>query len=526
MNRVADIEQTVGSRQSNNFRDSFEHIIEWMRYRMFAETNVNRLLAIAQFYGTFRSFNFDGVYHDSEVEDIIEMRVAETGRLALLDMSKTSAGTVLVASNLADCGGHSRVVLNWLAAFKEENDHRLLITQTVSETYRSKLECQRICYRLCATQGVELINEVIAYCASAERVVLHIDPSDIVATIAARILAKSGKRIIFYNHADHRFSFGVSTANLVCEISSYGIEINRRAKRTHHACYLGIPIDFQAHKTYEVATVEKTANKIVLSAGESYKYAPGKTFFGDFVDDLLEQRSDVTVMLVGPSGNEPWWIEVNRRWCNRVCFLGKIPHSLYLDTMQKADVYIDSFPITGGTAFPEALLNGKLVAGLHSALEGYSPVDELRVEGVHALARHVISLLDGNPKSLHRIEEIRQKAVAAHSLTGFCERVRNIYCNCYDGGEQPRMNIDTYWLEKRWAYNTEVYLPGRILPASVPLRFGISFKYRVNRLLKPSTNKYRGYIVLEIIFRLFPTCTREYVKNMRERLFGYLHRRP
>ena len=48
--------------------------------------------------------------------------------------------------------------------------------------------------------------------------------------------------------------------------------------------------------------------------------------------------------------------------------------------MGKADVYVDSFPITGGTAFPEALLNGKLVAALKNPFQGYSPVDELGSE--------------------------------------------------------------------------------------------------------------------------------------------------
>ena len=517
MNDVTGKNQTAGSRHPNTFRGSFEQIIEWMRHQLITETKVNHLLAIAQFYGIFRMLNFDGVYQDNEIEEIVELRVSQSDQLTLPDMSKTNGGTILIVSHLLDFGGHSRVVLNWLAALREESSHRLLITQMVSDNSRSRLESQEINFHLCVNQGVQLVNEITAYCANAERVVLHIDPTDIAATTAVRILAKASKRIIFYNHADHRFSFGISSAHLVCEVSNYGIQLNRRARRIQDSCYLGIPIVFRAQRTGEEMAVANKAEKTVLSAGDSYKYAPGAAFFGTFIDDLLQQRDDVTFLLVGPTGKEPWWIKAKERWCNRIHFLGQLSHSKYLDVMQNADVYVDSFPITGGTAFPEALLNGKRVAGLHSPLEGYSPVDELRARDVPSLTQQVINLLNGDPASIRTIEEIREKAAAIHSIAEFRERVRNVYSGCYTRNSETKVDVDTYWLERRWAHNAELYLPGRIMPATVPLKFCMSFKSQANRLLGPFVSKYRGYILLGIIFRLLPPAAREWAQVMRNR---------
>jgi hypothetical protein len=517
MNDVTGNNQTVDSRRPNIFRDSFEKIIEWMRHQLITETNVNHLLAIAHFYGIFRMVNFDGVYQDNEIEDIVELRVSQSKQLALPDMSKTNGGTILITSHLLDFGGHSRVVLNWLAALREESNHRLLITHTVWDNSRSRLESQGICFHVCVNQGIQLVNEITAYCANAERVVLHIDPADIAAATAARILAKAGKTIIFYNHADHRFTFGISSAHLVCEVSNYGIQLNRRARIIQDSCYLGIPIAFQAQRTGEEMAVANKADKMVLSAGDSYKYAPGTAFFGTFIDDLLQQREDVIFLLVGPTGKEPWWIKVKERWCNRLHFLGQISHGEYLDIMQKADVYVDSFPITGGTAFPEALLNGKRVAGLHSPLEGYSPVDELRARDVSSLTLQVINLLNSDPASIRRIQEIREKAVAIHSIPEFRERVKNVYSGCCAKNTETKVDVDTYWLEKRWAHNAELYLPGRIMPGSVPLKFCMSFKSRANRLLGPFVSKYRGYILLGVIFRLLPPTAREWAADMRYR---------
>lgn len=436
--------------QSRAFSDSYEQIIGWIRSRLIAEKNVNHQLSIAQFYGNIRWANFDGIYHDNDIEDIVELRVLQSKRLKLPDLSKMEVRTVLIASELYDVGGHSRVVLNWMKAFEEEGDHELLITRTATKTIRASLKDQNISYRLCSNQGIDLVNEILAYCANAGRVVLHTHPDDIVTAIAARILAKSGKRIIFYNHADHVFSYGISSAQLVCEISSYGIELNRRTQRINKSCYLGIPIGFRGYKTHLEIPAEKKLNQTVISCGHPSKYAPASVFFGDFIDALLQQRSDVTVQLVGPTGNETWWATIKGRWGAQVQFLGELSHSKYLDTMQKADVYVDSFPITGGIAFPEALLNGKLVAGLVNAIQGYSPVDELRVGDVRTLTEQVIGLLKHDPISIRRMEEIREKANAIHSITNFRERVKRTYTGSYDRDVELHASVDTYWIENEW----------------------------------------------------------------------------
>jgi glycosyltransferase involved in cell wall biosynthesis len=436
--------------QSRAFSDSYAQIIGWIRSRLIAEKNINHQLSIAQFYGDIRWANFDGIYHDNDIEDIVELRVLQSKRLKLPHFSIKEARTVLIASDLYAVGGHSRVVLNWMKAFEEEGGHELLITRRATTTIRASLRDQNIPYHLCSNEGIDLVNEILAYCANMERIVLHTHPDDIITAIAARILTKSGKQIIFYNHADHVFSYGISSAQLVCEVSSYGIELNRRTQRIKQSCYLGIPISCRGYKSHLEIQTEKKINQTVISCGEPYKYAPGGFFFGDFIDALLEQRNDVTVQLVGPTGNEPWWATIRGRWGAQVQFLGKLSHSKYLDTMQKADVYVDSFPITGGTAFPEALLNGKLVAGLVNPIQGYSPVDELRVGDVRSLAEQVIALLKHDPISIRRIEEVRAKANAIHSITNFRERVKKAYAGIYDTDAKIHVRVDTYWFENEW----------------------------------------------------------------------------
>jgi len=499
------------------FRNSYEQIIKLIRSQLVAAKNIDNILAIAQFYGLFRWINADGIYQDDDLENLVEQRVIQNKKFRLPRLSEMNGGTVLIASELYDFGGHSRVVLNWLKAFEEEGDHRLLITRTVMDAFRSTLEDKSIPFHLCASQGIELVNEILAYCANAERVVLHIHPDDIVAVIAARVLAKSGKHIIFYNHADHVFSFGMSSAHMVCEVSTYGIEINKRARQLQDSCYLGIPIDFNSATEHRGYASEATPDKIIMSAGDSSKYAPGDLFFGDFIDSLCQKRSDVTFALVGPTGDEPWWNEVKERWGHRIHFQGRVPHAKFLDIMQKADVYVDSFPLTGGTAFPEALLNGKLVTGVSCPMQGYSCVDELRVRDVSALTNEVSKLLDRDKDSIRKIEEMKKRLETAQSITSFQRRIRSIYA-----GNRPVASsdiaVDIYWREGRWEKDKAIFLPDGPIWNCLPWTYSVRFGLLIIQLAGTSGREYRAYILRRILLRLLPNRLRNLLR--RKGIFG------
>ena len=504
--------------QIKGFRTSYRRIIEWITCRLIAESNVNYVLNIAEFYGRMRWTNFDGVYHDSKIEDIVEMRVLESERLDKPPLSNKRSGVVLIVSTLKSTGGHTRVVLNWMKSYKEEGTHRLLIVREMMDSCRESLDHQRIQYHSCANRGIGLINEVVAFCADAERIVLHIDPDDIVSAIAARILRRSGKQVLFYNHADHVFSFGISSATRVCEISKYGIELNRRTERVREYCYLGIPIEFLQHQANAASPVEAKQEKTILSGGDSYKYKPGASSFPEFMDKVLRQRNDVSFLLVGPTGHEPWWKEVKECWGERIRFLGgMIPHSDYIEMMHGADVYVDSFPITGGTAFPEALLNGKLVAGLNNPIQGYSPADELRVQDVQALTRTVIELLDRDPVCISRLETIREKTATSHSLAEFRRRVENAYAGVYCKSVDTNVTVDTYWFERAWERDRIVSLPGESIWFRLPLRFCVPFMLTYYRTSMRVGHKYKGYLMRRILFKHLPVSLRSWIRALYSR---------
>lgn len=465
------------------FLESYSRLVNWVRTRALEVSDVNAALSLARVYGDLRWMNHDGVYQDDELETVVEQKLVQSKDYLPPDFSERVAGTVLIVSELYSNGGHSAVVMNWMRIFCDEGGHKLLITRSVTSKVERSLVRDSVPYHLCIDQGVRLVNEILHHTVNAERIVLHIHPSDIVSAVAARILAKVGKSIIFYNHADHVFSYGISSATTVCEISNYGMALNNIIGRVKNSCYLGIPISFREDQSDAMLNEERDRVRTVLSCGEATKYAPSNVFYGEFIDCLLMQEPNANILLVGPTGEEPWWRGYVSRWGDRIQFLGRLDHDKYVEIMSSADVYVDSFPVTGGTAFPEALLNGKLVVGLQNSIQGYSPADELRVGNVEQLTERVIKLLMRDSGCISHVANVREKAKSIHSISRFREKVQAIYANNPDREGVFDVAVDIYWIKKKWLEGQDINFPFWASFHALPLIYRLGFLLELKNAL-------------------------------------------
>jgi hypothetical protein len=180
-----------------------------------------------------------------------------------------------------------------------------------------------------------------------------------VAAFAARFLRDEGCRILFVNHADHVFSYGINASNVVLEISGYGWNLTSKRRKYKKHCFLGIPI------AIDRANLKNNNNDFILSIGQSIKYRPVEGFpnFQEFLIKILA-KTDYNFELIGPRSTDPWWTEVLLRYPNRLFFRGPLPYSETMMRLKNCLCYIDSFPENGGTVFSEALMSGKTVFGL------------------------------------------------------------------------------------------------------------------------------------------------------------------
>lgn len=454
------------------FLQSYETIGSALRNTLMAEQDPDVLLSLAKLYGGFCWANHDGVYFDEDVEAYLTEKLAPYFTQELSNCQKRSGDdVVLIASALFDAFGHSAVVDKWLRIMGRKRPHKLIVTRSIAEKLFGKITNYNVPVCRCTSRGVAGIKEILRAADSAKLIILHTHPDDIGAVIAARLLKSIGTTTVFYNHADHVFSYGISGADIVCEISLYGLKISKISKRVlGKSILMGIPLTQTAYNSKEHQPAATTARmKTVLSCGSGYKYKPGGGHnFADLANKILEERKDVQIVLVGPSGKEKWWSDLISRWGARLRFTGKLPADDYACLLQTADVYVDSFPICGGTAFPEALLAGISATGLNVPIQGYTFADELRVDTIDALLERVCLLLDEDTTALTDTEQVRAKVASYQVETAFASKLDSLYSLKSNLAEETldtneHCKLDDRFLHETWLNQKKIFLISRTL---------------------------------------------------------------
>lgn len=279
------------------------------------------------------------------------------------------------------------------------------------------------------------------------------------------------------------FSLMASTcADIVCEISLYGLRISDFSNRVKgKSFFLGIPLTQTNNTTNDFeATIPAKANlKTILSCGSSYKYKPVDGFdFSDLINQMLMARNDVQIVLVGPSGKETWWANSISQWGKRLKFTGVISSDNYKQLLRTADVYIDSYPLSGGTAFPEALLEGVPTLGLMVPIQGYTFADELRVENTDSLVTKICLLLNNDATTLANMEHIRKKVASHQAEAAFRLKLENLYSQNSINSEyiidsKHYTEVNDSFFHDNWLKNKRISLLTRAireLPTSLKFR--------------------------------------------------------
>ena len=465
------------------FLDSYRNLNSSLRSMLMSTYDVGVLLTIAKLYGGLCWANDDDTYFDEDIEMRLTEKLAPHCEYEL-NCCRESKGNdiVIIASALHDAFGHSAVVDKWLRVMSLECKHKLIITRSITEKIANKLVNYGASLYQCKSGGMVGIKEIILAAKSAKIIVLHTSPDDIDAVIAARLLKSIGITTVLYNHADHVFTFGISGVDIVCEISFYGLKLSSRTNRVlGKTLFLGIPLDqARCNNTVHGSNVPRNQIlKTVISCGTSYKYQPANGYdFNIFINRMLEARNDVQIVLVGPDQKEIWWVDSISRWGERLKFMGIMSADDYTSLLKSADVYVDSHPMSGGTAFPEALLAGVPALGLNVPVQGYTFADELRVDTVNILVERVCALLDKNEAALVDMEHVRVKVASFQAETAFKEKLKKLYAQEFtNDGNTVQLNSLTktndLYFHDNWLMQKKI----KLIPRAIrELPMGLRFK--------------------------------------------------
>lgn len=387
---------------SNSARKSvdykFTKLVEFIKKVGLSRDDVKEVMGWGEVYGRILYANQGGVYRDDDFEELLISRCAAENR-AVFEKVKTLKELHVISAPLAT-GGHTRL-MEKIIGLREGGD--VLISRPVMDV-SDKLRLPRGTKIYCKEHGFD-VSGLIEILAKYKTIFLHINPDDLLASVAVGVVRRSiSNRVIFVNHADHVFSFGFCCSDLVAEVSSYGFSLSQK-KRGVSSSFLGIPMNLVDLKKIEFNAVSRRdAYFEILSAGSPLKYKPNAVLsFPRLARRILKEIPSARVTIVGPEFwvNWWWWL-VKLRNPYRLRILKSMPYDEYISTLAGVSIYLDSLPMTGGTALPEVRSKGIPVSGILSGSSGYTPFDAAKFSDIDRLVEALRDYSLGNGDILFR----------------------------------------------------------------------------------------------------------------------------
>jgi hypothetical protein len=405
--------------------DSFISLVALIKRIGLSQTKYDNILAWGEVYGRLLYTNHAGIYRDDEFEKLlVETYVRQLGTPTPTEIG---VGELHVITDPFSTGGHTRLMERIIAS---RSDGDVLITRPVA-TLEERLWVNS---KVQVWHNADQFNmcELIRIISKYKIVYLHITPNDLLASVAVAVAKKvSRARVIFVNHADHVFSFGFYAADIVAEVSTYGLLVSEY-KRNVSSSFLGIPVDMGL--LAEITPVRKFLpgkRFEIMSVGSRLKYRPSQNHSFPKVAMLtLKNVPTARIVVIGPSVLlDWWWWSTLLRYPQRLKVLPPMPYQLYLERIAEAQLYIDSTPMTGGTTVPEIRSRGVPVTGLTSASSGYSPLDATRFADITDLVlgiREYVWTGAGSILDKNNNKDTLDKTISVHGKASFEQRLNNI----------------------------------------------------------------------------------------------------
>jgi hypothetical protein len=446
------------------FSARLQHLVDDVLARLGTMPSIHSAFALAEWLATLLWKNHSGIYRLDELETTL---LAEIPRPSLppSDLGQDLDQETHLATEVYRSGGHSPLMAHLIR--HADRPTKVLLTRmqdldtaaTVLGVSVDQIHCVGH-----ETAPVAKVHALVRLLIRSNRVIVSIHPNDVLAAVALRMAKqlRSDLQIGFVNHADHVYSAGIGAADKVFEISAYGWGLRQARQTEAQSSFMGIPIQPRASNHREALHRGAPA---FLSGGSPYKFRPlpGMSL-PPVLSRLLAEHPSATLTVLGPKGRDWWWWSLRARHGRRVRVQQATPKERYQQLLSTCTVYIDSHPILGGTALPEALMSGCHVAGIRGVAWGYSLADELLSPDPDAFLAACAELVQQDAEALTRQQEIRSKCKELHDPAAVRSRL-----NAALSGQrvplpfdEPHVTTDhVRLLESHWERNARLLHPGK-----------------------------------------------------------------
>jgi hypothetical protein len=318
-----------------------------------------------------------GRFADARLEAVLA-RVAGSA-LPDVERGPGGGGVLHVLSNALEVGGHTRLAWRWMERDTGRR-HSFVVTRPAGPAPDALVSAAR------ATGGREIVvpgfeagllataAALRAVAGAFDEIVLHVQPNDPLPSLAWTGVADRPP-ILFCNHADHCFWLGRDCTDVVVghRPVAASLAAERRGIPAARTATLALPLDDVAVTSPSSRSEARArigipaAARVLLTIGSSYKFEGGERHLLDALDPVLAADPATVLIAVGPAP-EGRWAQAATATAGRVLATGMLPD--VGDLLAAADVFVESYPCSSGTAAVEAAQRGlPVVAWAPDAVE-------------------------------------------------------------------------------------------------------------------------------------------------------------
>ncbi len=343
------------------FKRNFEKILD----RLKSENDLDSKLEIALCAANYFVYHNTGYFTSSILENFF-VEYARTIKVDLANIQYEKDSFLHVLTEGYKIGGHTRVVERWIENSPQYQKHSVVQTRpnndqlTILERNVKSKNGEYILFDNTLSfkeKAAKLRRLAMQY----EYVILHTHMEDPVAIMAFGSNDFT-RPVLFYNHASHMPWLGKSIADLVLDIHK-DYDVTRDFRGIKKIFFLGVPTKSISFSISDKQEVRKQLNipigkRMIVSCGSKDKFRNilDKGFV-DFLKEIIDENTYCYIIGVNPSSSE--WIKVKQETYHRVVPLKRIDFDKgFLNYLQAADLYLDSYPSGGGTAVMDAVSAG------------------------------------------------------------------------------------------------------------------------------------------------------------------------
>lgn len=414
------------------FRYNFEKILE----KLNTVTDFETKLELAMLGANYFVYNNTGYFTSSVLENFF-VDLAKKIKVDISNINYNKNSILHIMSEGYKTGGHTRVVERWIENAPKSQTHSVIFTRknfSKLKVLENNVKNKNGEYISLGNdlsleeKAVKLRKLAIKY----EYVVLHTHMEDPLPIIAFGV-EEFTRPVLLYNHASHMAWLGKSIADLVLDIENED-EVTKVKRKIYDTYFLGVPSKKISLKIANKIEVRKKLNlpldkKIIVTSGGEARY---RTICGNSFTDYLKEimDEDTYCYVIGVKAKSKEWKKIKKETNNRVITLGFIDFEKgFLEYLKAADLYLDSYPLCGGTAMIDAISSGTPVLSLRSVYPQFDYLtrtsaychtkDEFIAKAQNALA---------NKKYAKEIfEEVKSSLIEYQSIEAWNKKIEKLF---------------------------------------------------------------------------------------------------